>query len=149
MVAGSVASIVYGEPRLTNNVDIVLVLDDSQIRQLPSLFPADRFFCPPSEVIAAESRRSPRGHFNIIHHDTGLKADLYPAGAEPLQAWGLASSESKCPGNASRKSDCPSKFRMPVATARHKSVRSAANSFKRLSRPSTAATISSKSWLAR
>jgi len=90
MVAGSVASIVYGEPRLTNDVDLVVVLDDSQIRNMPALFPMDRFYCPPPEVIATEARRPRRGHFNVIHHDTGLKADLYPAGDEPLQAWGLA-----------------------------------------------------------
>lgn len=90
MVAGSIASIVYGEPRLTNDVDLVVVLDDPQIRQLPFLFPPDQFYCPPAEVVTAESRRARRGHFNIIHHDTGLKADLYPVGSEPLQAWGLA-----------------------------------------------------------
>lgn len=90
MVAGSVASIVYGEPRLTNDVDLVVVLNDSLIRQLATLFPADQFYCPPQEIVSAESRRTRRGHFNIIHHDTGLKADLYPAGSEPLQAWGLA-----------------------------------------------------------
>lgn len=90
MVAGSVASIVYGEPRLTNDVDLVVVLNDSLIRQLATLFPADQFYSPPPEVISAELRRARRGHFNIIHHDTGLKADMYLAGSEPLQAWGLA-----------------------------------------------------------
>ena len=90
MVAGSVASIVYGEPRLTNDVDLVVVLNDSQIPQLATLFPADHFYCPPPEVVAIESRRARRGHFNVIQHDTGLKADLYLAGNEPLQAWGLA-----------------------------------------------------------
>lgn len=90
MVAGSVASIVYGEPRLTNDVDLVVVLNDSLIRQLATLFPADQFYCPPPEVVSAELQRERRGHFNVIQHDTGLKADLYLAGSEPLQAWGLA-----------------------------------------------------------
>ena len=90
MVAGSVASIVYGEPRLTNDVDLVVVLNDSLIQQLATLFPADRFYCPPPEIVSIESRRTRRCHFNIIHHDTGLKGDLYLAGSEPLQAWGLA-----------------------------------------------------------
>ena len=90
VVAGSVASMVYGEPRLTNGMDLVLVLNDSLIQQLGSPFPADRFYCPPPEIVAIESRRPQRGHFNVIHHDTGLKADLYLAGNEPLQAWGLA-----------------------------------------------------------
>lgn len=90
MVSGSVASIVYGEPRLTNVVDLVVVLNDSLIQQLATLFPADRFYCPPPEIVSIESKPTRRGHFNIIHHDTGLKADLYLAGNEPLQAWGLA-----------------------------------------------------------
>ena len=33
---------------------------------------------PPSEIIAEEMRRSTRGHFNVIHHSTGFKADFYP-----------------------------------------------------------------------
>lgn len=90
MVTGSVASIVYGEPRLTNDIDLVIVLNDSLIRRLGGLFPQDHFYCPPPEIIAAEMARDQRGHFNIIHHDSGLKADLYLAGNEPLQAWGLA-----------------------------------------------------------
>ncbi len=90
MVSGSVASIVYGEPRLTNDIDLVIVLNDSLIRQLATLFPPDRFYCPPPDIVAVETARDRRGHFNIIHHDTGLKADLYLAGNEPLQAWGLA-----------------------------------------------------------
>lgn len=90
MVTGSVASIVYGEPRLTNDIDLVIVLNDALIRQLGAFFPPDRFYCPPPEVVAVESARDQRGHFNIIHHDSGLKADLYLAGKEPLQAWGLA-----------------------------------------------------------
>jgi hypothetical protein len=35
----------------------------------------------------AEHSRGVRGHFNIIHHDTGFKADIYLAGRDPLHAW--------------------------------------------------------------
>jgi len=90
MVAGSVASMVYGEPRLTNDIDLVVVLDEQYSRTLGQLFPADRFYCPPPETVTAETRRLRQGHFNIIHHDSGMKADVYPAGTEALQAWGLA-----------------------------------------------------------
>lgn len=89
MVSGSVASMVYGEPRLTNVVDIVITLDPSRVSALEKSFPEDVFYCPPSEVMAIEARRSRRGHFNIIHHATGLKADIYLAGSDPFQAWGL------------------------------------------------------------
>jgi hypothetical protein len=90
MVSGSVASMVYGEPRLTNDIDIVLSLNPSQAVQLADVFPLDRFYCPPEEVIRIEARRGRRGHFNIIHHESGHKADIYVCGTDPLQAWGLA-----------------------------------------------------------
>jgi len=35
----------------------------------------------------AEIARERRGHFNLIHHQTGFKADLYPAGRDELNAW--------------------------------------------------------------
>jgi hypothetical protein len=49
----------------------------------------DTFYCPPEEVLIIESRRQQRGHFNIIHHETGHKADIYLCGTDELQHWGL------------------------------------------------------------
>jgi hypothetical protein len=31
----------------------------------------------------------PRGQLNLIHHETGFKADLYLCGNDPLNQWGL------------------------------------------------------------
>ena len=45
---------------------------------------------PPRKVIEDEARRSTHGHFNLIHHETGLKADCYLAGSDPLHHWGMA-----------------------------------------------------------
>jgi hypothetical protein len=90
MVSGSVAVIIYGEPRLTHDVDLIVVLDLGRIPQLREAFPSAQFYCPPAEVIAVEATRDQRGHFNIIHHETGFKADLYLSGRDPLHAWGLA-----------------------------------------------------------
>ncbi len=90
MVSGSVASMLYGEPRLTNDIDIILDLDFRRAPELSRLFPLNSFYCPPEEVIRVECRRFSRGHFNIIHHDTGHKADVYLPGADALQKWGLA-----------------------------------------------------------
>ncbi len=36
-----------------------------------------------------EAAREQRGHFNIIHHETGFKADFYLSGRDPLHSWGL------------------------------------------------------------
>jgi len=89
MVGGSVASMVYGEPRLTNDIDLVIDLSATQPAILASAFPDTDFYCPPEEVILLESRRLQRGHFNIIHHETGYKADCYMRGKDSLQDWGL------------------------------------------------------------
>lgn len=76
MISGSVASMVYGEPRFTNDVDIILALNIANVPTLTNSFPLSDFYCPPDEVIAVELRRAQRGHFNIIHHETGHKADI-------------------------------------------------------------------------
>jgi hypothetical protein len=42
MVSGSVAVIIYGEPRLTLDVDLIVVLDREHIARLPEVFPPGR-----------------------------------------------------------------------------------------------------------
>lgn len=90
MVSGSIAAIYYGEPRLTNDVDIVVFLHREDAPRIEIAFPAEEFYCPPGDVIRLEAAREQRGHFNLIHHDTGFKADLYLGGRDELHAWGLA-----------------------------------------------------------
>lgn len=88
IISGSVAAMIYGEPRLTNDVDLVVLLDVQQASRLPQVFPLEEFYCPPGEVIRQEMAR-PRGQFNLIHHESGFKADLYLCGDDPLNRWGL------------------------------------------------------------
>jgi hypothetical protein len=89
MITGGAASIIFGEPRLTNDIDFVIDLKDEDIEQFAEAFPIEEFYCPPIEVIKLETSRSQRGHFNLIHHDTGFKADIYAAGRDELNNWGL------------------------------------------------------------
>ena len=89
MVTGSVAGIVYGEPRVTHDVDLVVELDASQAEDFVALFPTEEFYCPPEAVIRTEVCRDTRGHFNLIHHATGFKADIYPIGRDPLHQWAM------------------------------------------------------------
>jgi hypothetical protein len=92
MISGSVAAIFYGEPRMTNDVDIILFLKLDDAARLARAFPPEEFYCPPGEVLRLELSREQRGHFNLIHHATGFKADIYLSGHDPLHAWGLARS---------------------------------------------------------
>lgn len=90
MVTGSVASMAYGEPRLTLGVDLVIELPASAVAGFVDAFPAEAFYCPFAEVIQAEIARGTHGHFNVIHTSTGFKADFYPVGCDPLPVWGMA-----------------------------------------------------------
>jgi hypothetical protein len=87
VVSGSVAAMMYGEPRLTNDLDIIIFLNTKARRRLPEVFPAPEFYVPPPDVVALEVAREQRGHFNIIHPATGLKVDCYTAGRDELHAW--------------------------------------------------------------
>jgi len=87
VVSGSVAAIFYGEPRLTHDVDVVVFLNSNDIQKLIEVFPKAEFYLPPLETMLAETAREHSGHFNLIHLDTGFKADLYPTGRDELNAW--------------------------------------------------------------
>lgn len=89
VITGSVASIVYGEPRLTHDVDLVMEIDENEIDKLISIFPKEEFYIPPKEIIKTEVKRNIRGHFNIIHNETGFKADIYLSGNDKLQKYAL------------------------------------------------------------
>jgi hypothetical protein len=90
MVSGSVAAIFYGEPRMTNDVDIIVFLKRSDVALMEKAFPLEEFYCPPPEIIQMEIAKEQRGHFNLIHHETGFKADIYTMGRDELHTWGLA-----------------------------------------------------------
>lgn len=89
MVTGSVAAILYGEPRMTHDVDLVVDLDETRVGEFVGMFPSTEFYCPPREVIRSEIRREIHGHFNVIHQASGFKADIYPVGDDPLHRWAL------------------------------------------------------------
>jgi hypothetical protein len=90
MVTGGLAAIIYGEPRLTNDVDIVLRLEAGQADILEAIYPAPDYYTPPLEVMRAEAARPAHGHFNILDIETSLRADVYCLGEDdPLGAWAM------------------------------------------------------------
>ncbi len=72
-VTGAVAAIAYGEPRLTNDIDIVADIDEDQIPGLKGCYPADEFYF--DEESARQAVRT-RSQFTIIHPGSGLKIDV-------------------------------------------------------------------------
>jgi len=89
IVTGSVASIFYGEPRLTFDIDLIITLNNKDIPGFVQAFPLSEFYVPPEEVIKVENLRTERGHFNLIHHETGYKADIYLSGQNKLHTWAM------------------------------------------------------------
>lgn len=90
MATGAVAAIVYGEPRLTLDLDLVLWLSPPDAGRFAAGYPPGEFYVPPIEVIQREAGRTEQGHFNLLHHQTGLRADIYLAADDPLDDWALA-----------------------------------------------------------
>ena len=88
-ISGSVASIVYGEPRLTNDIDLIIALNESDIKRFIAAFSSNVFYCPPEETISSEVKLEVQGHFNLIHQETGFKADIYLIGKDEFQIWAL------------------------------------------------------------
>jgi len=86
LVTGSVAAMLYGEPRVTHDIDLVVFLRPADIARLPSAFPPPEFYVPPPEIIGAEISRE-RGSFNIIHADSALKADFYTVNRDEIDGW--------------------------------------------------------------
>lgn len=87
MITGGVASTIYGDPRFTRDIDIVLELSPAEVPRLVSAFGGKEYYVPPHESLRREAARDRGGHFNIIHRDTALRADAYVRGEDPLHAW--------------------------------------------------------------
>ena len=81
LVGGSLASSLHGNPRTTNDADIVAELDESHVDALVTDLAADFYV---SDVAVREALR--RGSsFNAIHLDTMFKVDVFVMTADPLQ----------------------------------------------------------------
>ena len=89
LVTGGLAAILYGEPRLTNDVDLVLRLDPGDVERLLAAYPAPAYYTPPPEAVRAEAARTAHGHFNIIDVESSLRADIYCLGRDPLGEWAM------------------------------------------------------------
>ncbi|MDH4155332.1 MAG: hypothetical protein OEV01_16260 [Nitrospira sp.] len=73
LITGSVAAMAYGEPRLTNDIDVVVDINESHVNGLLTQFPANEFYLDDEAIRDALLRK---GQFNIIHPASGLKIDV-------------------------------------------------------------------------
>ena len=77
----------YGEPRVTHDIDLVIFFRLQDISKLAEAYPSPEFYVPPPEAIAAELARGKGGQFNVIHPDSGFKADFFLTSHDELQTW--------------------------------------------------------------
>lgn len=73
LITGSIASMAYGEPRFTNDIDIVADIRPNQIDAVKNCFPESDFYL---EVESMHNAVAFRKQFNIIHPSSGLKIDV-------------------------------------------------------------------------
>ena len=65
-------------------------LGTERAEALLEAFPESAFYRRPLEVVRLDCSRETRGPFNLIHHERGTKADVYPTSRDRLHRWGLA-----------------------------------------------------------
>lgn len=95
LVTGSMATIAYGEPRFTNDIDVVVALTADKVDAFCAAFPAPEFYCPRDLVADSVRDRFP---FNIIHPESGLKIDVILATDSPFDRSRLGRAVRMTPG---------------------------------------------------
>jgi hypothetical protein len=83
MICGSVASTFHSAPRTTQDIDIVVELDQGRLVALLAHLPGEAYYV--SEQAAHDALRR-RSIFNVIDLDTGWKADLVVRKGRPFSA---------------------------------------------------------------
>lgn len=73
MIVGSIASTYHGPPRTTQDVDVVVELDDRSVSRLLESVDRGRYYVPDALAHAAVARG---GQFNLVDLRTGWKIDL-------------------------------------------------------------------------
>ncbi len=80
MFTGSIGSSFHGEPRATNDVDVVISLDEKQLKSLIHSFKGDYYI---SESAAFDGFNS-KTMFNVIDSKSGWKADFIILKSRPF-----------------------------------------------------------------
>ncbi len=86
VAGGSLASSFHGEPRSTNDVDLVVALTPEQVDPLVRALGQGYYV----STAAAREAAGTGGAFNVVHLATAVKADLFVAGTDPFDAERIA-----------------------------------------------------------
>lgn len=78
-LTGSVAASFFGEPRSTIDIDFTVMTAASQLGQLTEL--REEFYVPESAISQASTQF---GSFNLIHHASGMKVDIFVLDDSPF-----------------------------------------------------------------
>ena len=88
LIGGSLASSVHGEPRSTNDIDVVADLREEHVaRFLDAL--GDAYYVNEEAVrhaLRAAQLRTTGDSFNVIHRSGAIKVDVFIAGTDPFEA---------------------------------------------------------------
>ena len=81
---GGVAVALYGEPRFTRDMDIVVRLSHGRVEQMARLFEEDGYYV---SIDAIRDAVTHHFYFNVIHLETNIKIDFLVAGPDPILDW--------------------------------------------------------------
>jgi hypothetical protein len=84
VIWGGVAVVMYGEPRFTQDMDIVVRLHHNEVNTLARLLEEDGYYV---SVEAIRDAMDKHFYFNTIHLETGIKIDFRVAERDPIHAW--------------------------------------------------------------
>ncbi len=82
MVVGSIASSSYGEPRMTQDIDVLVSLTSDDAVPIARAFPSPDYYV---SLEAVKEAIAHGGQFNVIHPTSGNKIDFMMAPRDP---WG-------------------------------------------------------------
>lgn len=96
-IVGSLASAAWGEPRFTQDIDVIVQLSEEQLDPLLAALREDKFYVSRSAALDGIRLRRP---FNAIHFSSGDKIDFMILGDAP---WARAARPPAETGDCSRR----------------------------------------------
>jgi hypothetical protein len=82
MITGSIASSLFGEPRLTHDIDVIVRVSPQDAPKIAGSFPPPRYYLDDRESIKEMIRQATM--FNLIDTHTGDKVDFWVLTGSPF-----------------------------------------------------------------